>query len=77
MVQYIQDFLRAREEIESALREYFTEDELHHLTFDGKGNLIQFYADHELTPEELFTIETLSDQKFKIGPSPKAEAVDR
>lgn len=70
MVHYGIDADKKMQEILSQLSEYFTlegEDlELYNLAFDVKGCLTDFCANHTLSPEELYVIETIAGEKFTI-----------
>lgn len=64
MVDYISDPTEKIAEIRAALREYFTSEQMKRMTWDGHGRLIRFWCPEELTPEQMFIVETITEQQF-------------
>lgn len=65
VVTYNVDSTEKAEEIRVALREYFTTEQMSRIASDGHGRIVRFWCPEELTPEQMFIVETITGQKYR------------
>ncbi|MBA7595158.1 hypothetical protein ES703_02117 [subsurface metagenome] len=72
MADYHVDGIKKADEIKVALREYFTNDQMKRMTFDAFGRLMRFWCPTELTPEQMFIVETITGLNYREAGSARS-----